>query len=146
MSKEEKDVAVEAPKSKKKLMIIVIAAVLLIGGGAGAYLTLFSNKAEAAVEAPEAGAVVALDSITINLADGHYLKLGMALQAKADAEHEPEGPKALDLAIERYTGMEIAELSSTKGRDEAKKKLLEEIKHAYHDDVYDIYFTQFVTQ
>ena len=147
MSKDEKEAAAtEAPKSKKKLMIMVLAAVLLVGGGAGAYLTLFSGTAEAAVEAPEPGAVVTLEPITINLAEGHYLKLGMALQAKLDVAHEPEGAKALDLAITQYTGMKVGELSTTKGRDHAKQELLEKVKHAYHEDVYDIYFTQFVTQ
>jgi flagellar FliL protein len=146
MSKDEKDTAAEAPKSKKKLIIMVLAAVLAVGGGAGAYLTLFSGKAEAATEAPEPGAVVTLDAITINLADGHYLKMGMALQAKLDVEHEPEGAQALDLAIEQYTGLKVADLSTTKGREHAKQELLEKVKHAYHDDVYDIYFTQFVTQ
>ncbi|HEX8511463.1 MAG TPA: flagellar basal body-associated FliL family protein [Propionibacteriaceae bacterium] len=146
MSKDEKETAAtEAPKSKKKLIIMVLAAVLLVGGGAGAYLTLFSGTAEAA-EAPEPGAVVTLEPITINLAEGHYLKLGMALQAKLDVAHEPEGAQALDLAITQYTGMKMGELSTAKGRDHAKKELLEQVKHAYHEDVYDLYFTQFVTQ
>ena len=146
MSKDETETAEAPKKSSKNLVIMILAAVLLIGGGAGAYLTLFSGKAEAAEEKPEPGEVVTLDAITINLADGHYLKLGMALQASADVEEPPSGAKALDLAIEAYTGVKVAELSSTKGRDHAKAELLEKVKHAYENEVYDIYFTQFVTQ
>lgn len=145
MSKDEKDTAAEAPKSKKKLMMIVIAAVLMVGGGAGAYLTLFSSKAEA-TPVHEAGEVVALEAITINLADGHYLKLAFALQATAEAKEAPNGSKALDLAIEHYSGMETAELTTDKGRQAAKKELLEKVEKAYKDEVMDIYFTQFVTQ
>jgi flagellar FliL protein len=146
MSKDEKDTAEAPKKSKKMLMIIVIAVVVLGGGGGGAFFMMSGSKAEAATEAPEPGAVVTLDAVTINLADGHYLKVGLALQAKLDVAHEPDGAQALDLAIDQYTGMKVAELSTAKGRDHAKKELLEKIKHAYHEDVYDVYFTQFVTQ
>lgn len=146
MSKDEKDTAAtEAPKSKKKLMIIVLAAVLMIGGGAGAYLALVAGKAEAK-PAPEPGVVVALEPVTINLAGGHYLKMAFALQVTADAEEEPDGSKALDLAIAQYTDMKVAELSTRKSREAAKKQLLEKIGKAYEEKVMDIYFTQFVTQ
>jgi flagellar basal body-associated protein FliL len=40
--------------------------------------------------------------------------------------------------------MTVADLSTTKGRNEAKTKLVEEVAKAYEDEVYDIYFTQFV--
>lgn len=137
-----------APKKKSKTMIIVIAAVLLLGGGGGgAFLMLSGGQAEAAEEAPaELGAVVTIEPITINLADGHYLKLGMALQATAEAAHEPEPAIALDLAIAHYTDRKIGELATGKGREHAKKELLEKIKKAYHEEVVDVYFTQFVTQ
>jgi len=152
MSKDDKDVTTEAPKkSKKKLMIIVIAAVVLLGGGAGGYFMFFAGgeKAEAA---PKKGAVVAMDSaLTINLAEGHYLKLAFTLQATEDAgEAEIDNAEAIDIAIDKYTGVEIAELETEKGRQAAKTELLDEIKKVYNVDdqhiIMDIYFTQFVTQ
>ena len=153
MSKDDKDTPAEAPKkSKKMLMIIVIAVVVLAGGGAGAFFMLKSDSAEAAVEKPVKGAVVAMDSaLTINLADGHYLKLGFALQATEEAgEEEIDMSEAIDLAIDQYTGMEIAELETTKGRETAKAELLEKIEKVYNVEdkhiIMDIYFTQFVTQ
>jgi flagellar protein FliL len=143
----ENQAAAAAPKKKsKKLLIIVIAAVLLIGGGVGGFLMLSAGDAAAGEAKPEPGAVVTVEPITINLAEGHYLKLGFALQATADAAHEPEPAIALDLAIAQYTDMKVAELSTAKGREQAKEDLLHKIKEAYHDEVMDIYFTQFVTQ
>jgi flagellar FliL protein len=141
---DEKESAEAPKKSKKMLMIIVIAVVLLGGGGAGAFF-VFGNKS-AAKPKPKPGEVVKLDAITINLSDGHYLKLGLALQATADAKEAPEGSKALDLAIAQYTDMAIGELSTTKGREKEKKELLEKVEKAYEEEVMDIYFTQFVTQ
>jgi flagellar FliL protein len=156
MSKDEKDASAEAPKkSKKMLMIIVIALVVLGGGGAGAFFMLKGDSAEAsAAEKPVKGAVVAMDNaITINLADAHYLKLGFTLQlTEAAGEEAPDIAEAIDLAIDQYTGMSVAELETEKGRETAKKELLEKVEKAYENEeektqvVMDIYYTQFVTQ
>ena len=151
----DKEAPAETPKkkSKKMLMIIVLALVVLGGGGAGAFFMLKGDPAEAAEEEkPVKGAVVAMDSaLTINLADGHYLKLAFTLQATEEAgETEIDNAEAIDIAIDKYTGMEIAELETEKGRQTAKAELLEEIEKVYNVDdtriIMDIYFTQFVTQ
>jgi flagellar FliL protein len=126
---------------KKKMLVIVGAAVLLAGGLVGAKLMLGGGE-----EAPEPGAVLALEAMTVNLADGHYLKFKLALQATADAGEEMDGAEAQDLAITQYTGRTVGELSSMAGRKQAKGQLLESVKHAYEDKVMDIYFTEFVTQ
>jgi flagellar FliL protein len=150
MSKDEKDTAEAPKKSNKMLMIIVVAVVALLGGGAGAFFMLKGDSAEAAP--PEKGAVVAIENaLTVNLADGHYLKVGFALQQTADAEgHELDPSEALNLAIEEYTGKTVAELSTEKGRTHAKEELLKKIVEVYTEDkkqmVMDLYFTTFVIQ
>jgi flagellar FliL protein len=150
MSQDEKTAVAEAPKkSKKMLMIIVAAVVVLLGGGAGAFFMLKGDSAEAA--APVKGVVTAIDApLTINLKDGHYLKVGFALQQTADAHEAVDPSEALNLAIETYTGMSVAELATEKGREHAKDKLLEKIVEAYTVDgtqeVMGIYYTSFVTQ
>jgi flagellar FliL protein len=147
MAKEKEADGAEAPKkSKKMLIIIVLAVVVLGGGGAGAYFMFFKSSGDKAVEAPTPGVVVPLDSITINLKDGHFLKVSIALQASADAAEEPEGSKALDLLISQFSNKSVAELSSNEARDEQKKELVEKVKKAYEEEVYDIYFTEFVMQ
>ncbi len=147
---DEKETPAEAPKKSKKMLIIIVAAVVLLGGGGGAFFMLKgSSKAEAA---PKKGIVTAIDSaITINLTDGHYLKLGFSLQQTADSGATAvDTSEALNLAIDEYTGKTVAELSTEKGRDAAKAELLTQIVKAYTvdgtKDVMDIYFTSFVTQ
>lgn len=147
---DQEQAAPEAPKkSKKMLMIIVIAVVVLAGGGAGAFFMLKGDsKAEAA---PAKGVVVSIDeAVTVNLAEGHYLKLKFSLQQTADAAEEVDTSEALNLAIETYTDKTIAQLSTEKGRNALKEELLQKIIKAYTVDgtkeVMDIYFTQFVTQ
>ena len=94
----------------------------------------------------EPGVVLALEPITINLEDGHFLKVSIALQASADAAHEPEGSKALDILISQFSNKSVAELSSNDAREAQKKELVEKVKKAYEEEVYDVYFTEFVMQ
>jgi flagellar FliL protein len=152
MSKDEKETPAEAPKkSKKMLMIIVVAVVLLGGGGAGAFFMLSGNKAEAKA-APTKGIVTPIENaLTINLADGHYLKLAFSLQETADAGTEAvDTSEAIELAIDEYTGKTVAELSIEKSREAIKADLLAKIIKAYTEDkvqkVMNLYYTSFVTQ
>jgi flagellar FliL protein len=151
MAKDDKSTD-EAPAKggkKKLIMIIVIALVALVGGGGGGYM-IFAPKKAAAEPAPVPGVVSVLDPITINLADGHYLKLKMTLQATADAVEAPDGSKALDIAIAQYSGRKMDELMSNAERDRTKKELIEKVVKAYtvekKKEVMDIYFTTFVIQ
>jgi flagellar FliL protein len=134
---------------KKLIVIIVIALVALAGGGAGGYM-LFAPKQAAAEPAPTPGVVSVLDAITINLADGHYLKLKMTLQATTEAAEAPDGSKALDIAISQYSGRKMDELMSNAERDRTKQDLVAKVVKAYtvekKKEVMDIYFTTFVIQ
>jgi flagellar protein FliL len=150
MANDEKAPSEETPKkSKKKLVMIVAIVVLLLGGGAGGYFMTRPSSATAEPE-PEPGVVVPLDAITINLADGHYLKLKLSLQATAAAEEAPDGSKALDIAIALYSNREMAELMSNAERERLKKELKEKIEKAYtvekEKEIMDVYFTSFVIQ
>ena len=137
-----------------KKMIIIIVPVVLIAVGATFFLTKKSGGEAKVVEKPKPlpGVVKVLDPITINLTGAHYLKLGLALQQTAAVAEEVDGSKALDDAIELFSGMTIKELSTKKGRDAAKAELVKEVQESYKDEktgdseVYDIYFTTFVMQ
>jgi flagellar FliL protein len=148
---EKKDAAEETPKkSKKKLIIIVLAAVLLIGGGLGGYLMFFKSSKAAAKPAPVAGVVAPLDATTINLADGHYLKLKMSLQATNKVAEAPDGSKALDIAINLYSNQSSTSLLTKEGRDKSKEQLKAQVVKAYtvkdEEEIMDVYFTTFVIQ
>ena len=126
--------AEEPKKGGKGKLIIMIVPVLLIAVVAVYFFVLKPSKADAAPKAlpePVAGAVVQLDDITINLASGHFLKLGLALQPTKAAGSEVNGAQALNLAIGEYSGMSIDDLSTATGRDEAQKELVARVKLAY---------------
>lgn len=127
-------------KSKKKLLIIAVAAVVVIGAGYWFFLKPSGGKAE-----PVPGEVAALEAIQINLADGHYLRLGIALQL-VEGAHEVDGSKALDAAISLFSGRELEEVTAPKERKHLKEELEDELDHLYHHEVLGVYFTDFVTQ
>ncbi len=133
----------EAPEEKKggkKKLIIIVVAVLALAGAA--YWFVLKPKPE---PAPEPGEVVTMEPIQVNLAGGHYLKIGVALQLTT-AAHEADGSKALDAVIELFSGRAMDQLTRPDERDKLKHKLLKELEHDYHGDVMDVYFTDFVTQ
>jgi flagellar FliL protein len=134
----------QAERKRKPLKLIAVIVVLAIAAGAAWFLVLApKGKAEAA---PKPGPVLPLDPQQINLAAGHYLRLGIALQLTETAGEEVDGSKALDAAIAVFSGLPVDQVTKAGGREALKKKLLTDLEHRYEDDVMDVYFTEFVTQ
>lgn len=125
-------------RSRKKLIVILVAVLAFGGGG---YWFLRPQPASA----PMPGEVVTLEPIQINLAAGHYLRMGLALQLVAGA-HEADGSKALDAAIQEFSGVAMAEVNDPARRTVLKERLEKELDHRYHGEVMGVYFTEFVTQ
>jgi flagellar FliL protein len=147
MSKKDTETPAEVPeakKSKKMLIIIVAAVVVLLGGGGGAYFAFFSGPSKKPEPVP--GKVVVMDAITLNLTEGHFLKLKLALQATIDVAELPDGSKAADIAIAQFSNLSVAELSSNEAREKAKKALVKKVEEAYEGEIMDVYFTEFVMQ
>lgn len=138
------EVVPEKPKrSKKKLVVILV--VVLLGAGVGYKMTLGQAKATGPAK-PVKGAVLKLDSVSLNLAGGHFLKLGIALQETKKASADFDGSQATDLAISQFSGMSMEDLSVPAKREAAKQAYLAKVEKAYPDEVMDVYFTDFVMQ
>lgn len=139
----------DKPKGSKKKLLIIALVVLLVAGGAGYWFFLRpaggTPKAHA-TPAPVAGEVLSVDAISINLADGHYLRLGMGLQLTKETKTAPNPARALDLAITEFSGHTVAEVSDPATRDKMKAELLTSLEKAYKGEVMDVYLTNFVTQ
>lgn len=159
-----------APKEKKGNLVpaVVIAVGLIMGGkmmgggGGGAAAAPASHEATTTTtEAP--GPVESLDAITLNLADGHYLKVGLALQLHAgdhgggggggghgapaeEVDVKVKWAKAFDEAIAVFGKKAYGELVSPEGRELAKLELEQHLHEAYPDLVEGVYFTEFVLQ
>ena len=136
----------EAAKTGPNRMLIIALAVVVLILAAGAYFVVFAGSAEAEGEKEQvAGEVMTLESIQINLSGGHYLRLGMALQLTEDA-YEVDGSKALDAAIDQFSGLPMEDLTQAAGRRSEKRELMKHLDKLYHHEVMDVYFTEFVMQ
>ena len=91
-------------------------------------------------------AVLLLGAIQINLQDSHYLRIGLALQQVEGGHGEIDGSKALDAAIDIFSGESMEELSQKKYRQKLKKELEHELDELYEHEVMGVYFTDFVMQ
>lgn len=140
----------KAGGGRKKLIVIIAAVVVVAGAAAWFFLGRGGGAAAepAAEPAPEPGEVVQVEPISVNLADGHYLRLGLGLQLTIDAGgHGPIDPSpALDAAISLYSGRAVAEVNDPATRDALKAELAGILEEKYHGEVMDVYLTNYVTQ
>lgn len=141
------------PKGRKKLLVIVAAAVLLAGGGAGYWFLMGPGAPAVDAEvvpveepAPVPGEVLTVPAISLNLAGGHYLRLGLGLQLVAEAEEAPDPAVALNLAIDLFSGRTVEEVSTTDGREALRLELEHQVTEAYEGEVMAVYLTDYVTQ
>lgn len=132
----------EAAPAKRRpgKKILVVLVVLLAAGGAGYWFFLKPGPT-----GPQPGDVTPLDSIQVNLADGHYLRLGLALQLTKGTK-EVDGSKALDAAIDLFSGEPVAQVDKRSVREKLRTRLDHTLEDRYDGEVMDVYFTEFVTQ
>jgi len=133
-----------AKRSRKKLILMVVLAVAIAGGAA--WFFLLRGGGSSAPKPPEPGAILKLDSISVNLAEGHFLKVGIALQATKAAPAELDGSKALDISIAELSGRQMSQLATPKEREKVKRELITKVGEAYDHEIMDVYFTEFVMQ
>jgi flagellar FliL protein len=162
------DGEVVATKSRKGRLIIIGVAFAVLA--AGAYIIGSKSAAPATpaaadtttttialidgcVDKPEEGVpetLVDLPEMSINLADGHYLRAAVSLGLCADYVLAPEGEfpsaPAKDLIVSGLSGLDMAVLSTAEGRTAAKEALTQQISAAYPAVVYEVYFVEFVMQ
>lgn len=127
--------------SRKKRILLVGLALLVVV--AGAYWFLLRSESP---NGPEKGEVAALEPIQINLSNGHYLRLVLALQLSADVEEEVDGSEALALAVDMLSGRSVEEFDKAAGRRQMFGELTEDVVEHYEGEVLDLYVTEAVTQ
>jgi flagellar FliL protein len=150
-----KEPEAEAPEKKarklpKKAILAVVGVAVLGGAGYAAFalgLVGGGGSAEAAApEKPVPGKVLEVEPISLNLADGHYLRVGLGLQLTKDVVEAPDPSRALDLAIATFSGHTVGEVTDPATREALKDELVTQLGKAYEGEVMDVYLTNYVTQ
>ena len=146
----------------KTLVLYALAALGVLGGLKGFVLGGGKASAETAgvstTTTTKPGPIITLAPITVNISGDRFLKVGLGLQlwgkyapggghGAPDSDDPTKGfARALDLTIETFGGHSYEELATPEGRKKAKEELVEKLKHAYHEEVEGVYFTDFVMQ
>jgi flagellar FliL protein len=127
-----------------KTIIIIIAAVVLLGGGGGGFYFFVMAKKPAVAKAappkpPPKLAYVDVKEMTMRLADSgseHYIKLSPVLSV----------PVVRDRIVTVVTARTSAELSTPAGEDKLKSDVMNVLHHDFHEDVVDIYFSDYLVE
>lgn len=120
-------------------MLLLVSAI----AAAASYWLIFRPARDLS---PEPGEVLIVGPLQVNLADGHYLRIALALQMTTEVADEVDGSKALDATISLYSGKPLSAVSQPKQRAELKNELTTAILELYAGELMDVYFTEFVTQ
>lgn len=156
----EEEAAEDGKSSKLKLIggaVLLMVVGMFLGPkvlGAGA-APVDPNAPTTTTTLPD-GDVHVIDAFTLNLADGRFLKVGLALELEYKADY-PLGevlkddptmgfPREVDAAISVLGGFTFEDLVAPGGKDMAKDVLLAELAAVSDGNVADLYFHQFVMQ
>ena len=163
------DDTAEKKSGKGKIKIIVLVLCIALAGAAYVLGTRSAAPASGADTGPtttttipliggchtkpDVGApahVINLSETSINLVDGHYLRVAVSLGLCADvvlaAPADFMGAPAQDIVVSTLSGSTMVDLATSGGRDTAKKALTEQISAAYPGVVYEVFFVEFVMQ
>jgi flagellar FliL protein len=149
--------------NRKKLLAVVTLAVL---GAFGGYKFGFANDSDAKPGKIHGDVYVLGKDFLVNLADGHYAKLGVAIVVEhgaaapagggghgAAAPKPPEGYGALpqeaavrDIVTDTLTDVAEDELTDREGRERLKGRILRRVKQGTDVPIHEVLFTDVSVQ
>lgn len=167
MAKKKKSEDGEAGEKGSKTPLIIGAVALVAGVVLGGKFMGGGGGAEAATtttttEVP--GNVTSLDTITLNLADGRFLKLGVGFEVAAESTYPAHGDaggghaaeadesptkgfaRELDAVIDIVSTHTYEDLLAPGGKDKVKEEILHEVAEISHEAIEAVLFHEFVMQ
>ena len=151
-----------ATNGTSRLVWATVAAGILAGGGY--VLSDYGNERTGVSDdpaptstsstAPVDGTIVRLPPTTVSLADGGFVKLGLAVHVvgaaaepvKDDHAASARWARVLDLTISTFADRTADELTVGERRDALREELRRRIDDAYNGTIDAVYFTEFIVQ
>jgi len=160
--KRAKDETEETEGGGGRLRLVIGAVVLVALGVLAGGKVLGGSASPAAATASTTtttepdGPITTVESITVNLADGRFLKLGLAFEVHDAAEYPPAGvevdeytkgfAREIDASIMVLSAFTYDQLVAPDGKAGAKAALLERLREVSDDAIRDVLFHEFVMQ
>jgi flagellar protein FliL len=153
----------KAKKDKGGRSNLVPAVVLAIGiaaggyfvGGSGAAATTDAEESAAEADELEAGDVVELEAVTVNLANGRFLRVGVAVLTSAEFESVDDEPRRFkpehqsrlrDQLIAMFAGRDVATLTGAENIEATKAEMLDRVNVVLDGHAFEVYLTEFASQ
>jgi flagellar basal body-associated protein FliL len=140
---------------KKKLMFILPVVLLLVAAG-GAYMTVLAPKKAAAAPPKVNGTLVELPTdFVVNLADGHYGKVSMALLLSTPPPATatvsgvttlPQDAEIRAVITDQLTGMQPSQLVNRSARHAVLAHILAQLKKSTDEPVTQVLITDLAVQ
>ena len=127
---------------KKVIFLLLITA--LIGGGVAIYF--YQKKSETSII--NSFKIMELEPVVINLADGHYIRIAIAIEYSGDEEElRNKLPVINDILITTVGAMSSKELVSPEGKEVLKENLLLKLNSVLtKTKVRNIFYREFIIQ
>lgn len=161
MAKPEDTEAEEPAKGSRKRLVAIVLVLVVATAGIG-FKVLGSGTAPAAADASAPpttephGQVTAIESITVNLADGHFLKVGLAFEIHKGKQYPPKSveidsytkgfAREVDASIMILSTFTYDQLVAPDGKVYAKAALNERLSEVSDGAIRDVLFHEFVMQ
>ncbi|MFL6160965.1 MAG: flagellar basal body-associated FliL family protein [Jatrophihabitantaceae bacterium] len=136
--------AAKGKGKSKKVKIAALVVVVLLGGAVAKSTVLAAPAKPAGKVAPAKGPVVPMEEMTLNLADGHYLRMKIALQTAKGTSEELDTSEASQALIDTYSNQTVVSLTGDAARAQAKDRFLSKLSTLYPKKILDAYYTEFV--
>ena len=130
----------------KKFLLFLLAMFVFVGGG-GVLFYVLHNVEEGQITS-NSFKIMELEPIVINLSDGHYIRIAIALgYTGEETELKSKLPAINDILITTVGAMSSKELISPEGKELLKENLLLKINSVLSGvHVRNIFYREFIVQ
>jgi flagellar FliL protein len=137
-------------KSMKMKLGVLVLVLLLVG--VGAKETVLKPKKTAATAAaaaaakPPPGPMIPLTDQTLNLTDGHFLRVLVVIVTTKGTSASLDVTEGNQAVIDQFSNQSEAALTGLANRNKASKQLLTRLQKLYPKKILDVTFNEFVMQ
>lgn len=132
-------------KVSLKAVLISVAVIVALVLGGGYWFLMRTAGDDGTVPPAVAGDVHTVESINLNLSEGHYLRLGFAVQL-TDQAQPVDNSQVLDAAITVFSGQPFTDVLDPVIREALRQQLAVQLDRIYEGEVMEVYFTDYVAQ
>ncbi len=132
----------------KKFLLFLLTVIIFVGGGGVIFYVLQQGGENEQKKAAASFKIMELEPVVINLSDGHYIRIAIALGYTGDeSELKNKLPAINDILITTVGAMTSKELISPEGKELLKENLLLKINSILSGaHVRNIFYREFIVQ